>query len=109
MKKGNKKEIKKRVMENLKWRKDNQPLDFPSAGSIFQNPKKHPAGWLIEKCGLKAKKAGRAQISEKHANFIVNLGGAKSGDVLRLINLAKKEVKQKFGIELKEEIEYLGF
>ncbi|MCK4520300.1 UDP-N-acetylmuramate dehydrogenase [Candidatus Parcubacteria bacterium] len=107
MKKGDKKEIRKRAMENLKWRKHNQPLDFPSAGSIFQNHKRHSAGWLIEQCGLKGKKAGKAQISKKHANFIVNLDNAKAEDVLKLINLAKKKVKQKFGIELKEEIEYL--
>ena len=107
LKKGDKKAIKKRVKENLKWRKDNQSLDFPSAGSVFQNPKKHPAGWLIEQCGLKGKKAGKAQISKKHANFIVNLGGAKAKNVLELINLVKKKVKQKFGVDLKEEIEYL--
>ena len=107
LKKGDKKEIKKRVRENLKWRKNNQPLDFPSAGSIFQNPKKYPAGWLIEKCELKGKKIGQAQISKKHANFIVNLGEARAEDVLGLINLAKKKVKEKFGVNLKEEIEYL--
>ena len=96
-------------------------MEYASAGSIFKNPspsqvlkkfgraRKHSAGWLIEECGLKGKKINKAQISKKHASFIVNLGNAKSQDVLKLINLAKKKVKKKFGIELKEEVEYLGF
>jgi len=120
LKRGDKKEIEKRMKENLDYRRRTQPLNFLSAGSIFKNPctrtgsawSKPPvlsAGYLIEKCGLKGKKMGRAQISEKHANFIVNLGGAKARDVLRLINLIKKKVKAKYNIELKEEIEYLGF
>lgn len=108
LRKGDKKEIKKRMIENLKWREDNQPLDFPSAGSIFQNPKEHPAGWLIEKCGLKGKRIGKAQISKKHANFIVNLGDAKSQDVIKLIDLTKRKVKEKFGIKLNEEIVILS-
>ena len=68
-----------------------------------------PAAWLIEKCGLKGKKIGGAKISEKHANFIVNLGEAKAEDVKKLINLAKKKVKNKFSITLEEEIQFLGF
>jgi len=75
----------------------------------FEKMKIIPAGWLIEQCGLKGKIIGGAQISPKHANFIVNTGGAKAGDVIKLIKLAKKRVKEKFGIELEEEIQYLGF
>jgi len=119
LKKGDKEAIKKRVKENLKWRKDNQSLDFSSAGSVFQNPAleqgsvqdgaiQYSAGWLIEQCGLKGKKAGKAQISKKHANFIINSGSAKAQDVMKLINLAKKKVKEKFGIDLKEEIVILN-
>ncbi|MCK4635150.1 MAG: UDP-N-acetylenolpyruvoylglucosamine reductase, partial [Candidatus Aenigmarchaeota archaeon] len=116
LKKGNKKEIQKKIREYLRQPKENQPLEFPCAGSVFKNPTPHhfsmksgggSAGWLIEKSGLKGKKLGKVQISKKHANFIVNLGQGKAKDVLGLIKLAKEKVKEKFGIELKEEIEYL--
>ncbi len=108
LKKGRPKDLEKRRQEILKIRSEKIPPGF-SAGSIFKNPSKKPAGFLIEKCGLKGKKIGKAQISQKHANFIVNLKGAKAADVLKLINLAKKKVKNKFGISLKEEIQFLGF
>ncbi len=87
----------------------NQKLlkEFPEIG-IFNQKREIPAGWFIEKCNLKGKKIGQAQISEKHANFIVNLGGARAKDVLTLINLVKKEVKTKLGILLEEEIQYLS-
>jgi len=104
LKKGNKKKIEKRIKEYLNYREEKQPLNLPSAGSIFKNPKGFFAAKLIEKCNLKGKKIGKAQISEKHANFIVNLGGGKAKDVKKLINLAKKKVKEKFGITLEEEI-----
>jgi len=108
LKKENKTKIKKEILEILKKRKEKIPQGF-SAGSIFKNPENFSAGELIEKCGLKEKKIGKAQISEKHANFIINLGGAKAKDVLGLISLCKQKVKKKFKIELKEEIQYLGF
>ena len=107
LKKGDKKEIEKKIKEYLDYRKKHQPLNFPSAGSIFVNPEGFSAGQLIEKCGLKGKKIGEAQISKIHANFIVNRNRAKAKDVKKLINLMKKKVKQKFGLVLKEEIEYL--
>lgn len=107
MEKGDKEEIQEKIKEYLDYRREEHPLDFPSAGSVFINPEKEPAGCLIEKCGLKGKKIGQAQISEKHANFIVNLGGAKAEDVLKLIKLAREKVKEKFGIELKEEIQII--
>jgi len=119
LRKGNKKEIKDKMKEYLDYRKRNQPLNFPSIGSIFKNPspaqiskkfmagRGFSAGELIEKCGLKGKKIGNVKISEKHANFIINLGNGKAADVKKLINLAKKKVKEKFGINLKEEIQYL--
>ncbi|HUS52315.1 MAG TPA: UDP-N-acetylmuramate dehydrogenase [Candidatus Bathyarchaeia archaeon] len=88
-------------------------------GSIFKNFPEETArklgaptpaaGWFIEQCGLKEKKVGKAQISSQHANFIVNLGGATAGDVIQLIELAREEVKKKFGIRLEEEIGLLGF
>jgi UDP-N-acetylmuramate dehydrogenase len=108
LKKGDRKKSEKLIKEYLKQRKEKQPLEYPSAGSIFKNPNGRAAGYLIEQCGLKGKKIGKAMISEKHANFIVNLGNAKAKDVKKLIDLCKEKVKEKFGIELEEEIEYLG-
>jgi len=122
LKKGNRKKSQQLMQEYLKKKKATQPLEYPSAGCIFKNliPKDCPwrrrqgqslgvisAGYLIEQCGLKGKKIGQAMISEKHANFIVNLGGAQAQDVIQLIKLIKKEVKKKFNIKLEEEIEYL--
>jgi len=98
-----------KVKQYLEYRKKTQPLKFPSAGSIFKNPPKKTAGYLIEECGLKGKKIGQAQISKKHANYIVNLGDGKARDVKKLINLIKRKVKSKFGVNLEEEIQYLGF
>ncbi len=109
LKKGDKKEIQKKLKENLNRKNKTQPLNFPSAGSIFKNPPNFFAGELIEKCGLKGKRVGGVKISEKHANFIVNLGKGKARDVKKLISLIKKKVKNKFGIKLEEEICYLGF
>ena len=118
LKKGNKKQIKKKIKEYLNYRKEKQPLNLPSAGSVFKNPppilvrgksQKFSAGELIEKCGLKGKRVRNVKISEKHANFIVNLGGGKAKDVKKLINLTKKKVKNKFSITLEEEIQFLGF
>jgi len=102
LKEGDKRKIKRKISENLAKR-EKQPQE-PSAGSIFINPKPKSAGLLIEACGLKGKRIGGAQISEKHANFIVNLGGAKAKDVLELIALAQKKVKEKFKITLQPEI-----
>ncbi|MDO8601103.1 MAG: UDP-N-acetylmuramate dehydrogenase [bacterium] len=98
-----------RIKEYLNYKKDTQPLNFPSAGSVFKNPAGFSAGELIEKCGLKGKKIGQAAISEKHANFIVNLGKGKAKDVVGLIKLIKAKVKNKFKINLEEEIQFLGF
>ena len=104
LKKDKKEMIEKREKKFLKKRIETQPLNFPSCGCIFKNPQSYPAGYLIEKSSLKGKKIGEAKISEKHANFILNLGQAKSEDVKELISLIKKKVKEKFGISLKEEI-----
>ena len=91
------------IKKYLARRRERIPA-LPSAGCIFKNPKPLAAGDLIEKCGLKGKTIGRAQISEKHANIIVNFNKAKSRDVSALIDLIKKQVKKKFGVDLKEEI-----
>jgi UDP-N-acetylmuramate dehydrogenase len=102
LKKGKEEEIKRKISENLAKR-EKQPKEF-SAGSIFINPKPKSAGSLIEACGLKGKRIGGAQISEKHANFIINLGEAKASDVLELMASAQKKVKEKFKITLQPEI-----
>ena len=93
-----------------KSRRDNQPLRYPSAGSVFKNPSLEiAAGYLIDQAGLKGIKKGGAMISEKHANFIVNLGDASSKDILYLIKLIKKRVLKKFKTNLELEIKLLGF
>ncbi len=102
------KEEKERISEEtkrfLKYRKDTQDLQYPSLGCIFRNPKGESAGRLIEACGLKGKRIGDAQISSKHANFIVNTKDAKAGDVLKLMRIIQREVYRKFRISLKPEI-----
>lgn len=113
--KGNKDALWQKANETLAYRKATQP-PLPSLGCTFQNMSRADAmrlatpnltcsaGFLIDSCGLKAKIVGGAQISEKHANFIVNTGNATSKDVLSLINLIKSKVVKKFGVILKEEI-----
>lgn len=106
--KGIKKDIFGQMKKNIKIRKETQPLNYPSAGSIFINQAgSAPSSFLIDKAGLKGKKQGGAEISQKHAGFIINAGKAKSEDVLKLIKIAKKKVKEKFGVELKEEIQII--
>jgi len=95
-----------KIKEYLDYRKQRHPR-LPSAGSVFKNIGATPAAILIHRAGLTGKKIGKAQISEKHSNFIVNLGAASAKDVKKLINLAKKSVKKKFGIVLEEEIQFL--
>lgn len=90
-------------------RRETQPLNYPNAGSVFKNPEGKPsAGYLLEKARLKGIRQGDAQISEKHANFIVNLGQATAGDVAALIRLARSTVSDQFGITLELEIKTLG-
>jgi len=109
LKKGNKREIQKKIKEYLKTRKQKHPLNFPSAGSVFINKKgSPPSAFLIESAGLKGAKLAKAMVSKKHAGFIVNLGGAKAKDVLGLIKIIKQKVKNKFGINLKEEIQIIS-
>lgn len=105
----NKNDIDRTIQELLSRRRQSQPLEFRSAGSIFKNPSGEFAGELIERVGLKGTRYGNAQISSKHANFIVNLGNAKASDVLALIELARSAVRDTFDIELELEIECVGF
>ncbi len=103
---GEGREIDLKIQEFLKKR-ETLPKE-PSAGCVFVNPKPQSAGELIDKCGLKKSQFGSAQISGLHANFIVNLGGAKAVEVESLLKLAKSEVKRQFGVDLKEEIVKIG-
>ncbi len=103
LKKGRGREIKKEMQAHLDYRFVRHPKE-PSAGSIFKNPRGFAAWELIDKCGLKGKRIGGAQISPVHSNFIVNLNSVSSRDVLRLVDLIKKEVNKKFKIKMKEEI-----
>lgn len=93
----------------LERRKASQPLEYPSCGSVFKNPEGASAGALIDEVGLKGSMCGGAQISEKHANFIVNKNKACASDVLALIKRAQEKVKEHYGIELQPEVKFLGF
>ena len=98
---GNIEESRALVQDRLKRRTESQPLDYPSAGSVFRNPsKEQPAGKLIEELGLKGKSKGGAEVSLKHANFIVNKDNAKASDIRELIDLIKKSVKDEYNIDL---------
>lgn len=130
--KGDKAKMQNEIKEILTKRRLKQPLEFPSAGSVFKNvfitaenmeqvkkinnlpaeyleAKKIPAGWLIEQLDLKGKTIGGAQLSDKHANFIINAGKATANDVIQLISFIKMKVRNTYGIELMEEIAYVGF
>lgn len=104
LKKGDKAEIKAKMQELLQRRKDKQPLEYPSAGSTFKRPVGYFAGGLIEECGLKGCSVGGAQVSEKHAGFIINKGGATAQDVLDLIKYVQDRVYEERGIHLEPEV-----
>lgn len=104
---GKETEIRERMEELMRQRKEKQPLELPNAGSTFKRPVGYFAGKLIEDAGLKGFSVGGAQISEKHAGFIVNTGGATANDVLRLIEHTKEAVMNKFGVMLECEIKYI--
>lgn len=129
LKKGNKKELENIAKSHSKYRKERHPLEFPNAGSIFKNvplsefsPKLKgnlagvvkkdpfpviPTAFLVSEAGLKGTRVGQAAVSEKHPNFIVNLGNAKAKDVLTLIDIVKKKVKKMYGIQLETEVQLL--
>lgn len=127
---GDKEKIQKEIKEIIEKRISVQPQGFSSAGSFFLNPvvtdeklrqefeketgakcknDKVPAGWLIDQAGLRGKKIGGAAVSEKHANFIVNVGNATAEDVIMLASIIKQKVRTKFGVQLVEEVKLLGF
>jgi UDP-N-acetylmuramate dehydrogenase len=100
--------IEKTVKDYLQYRKDTQPLALPSAGCVFRNPHRDSAGRLVEKAGLKGARIGDAQVSDKHANFVVNLGAARAKDVLELIRKVRREVKRRTGVSLDLELKVVG-
>lgn len=108
LQRGSAAESRRKITELLKRRIATQPLGEPNAGSVFRNPQGDHAARLIEACGLKGRAIGGAQISEKHANFIVNAGGARAADIEALIELAERSVKEKFGIALEREVRIVG-
>lgn len=106
LKKGDLDEIALKMEQNIKKRRNSQPLNFPNAGSIFKRPENGFASKLIDACNLKGLKVGGAKVSTKHAGFIVNTGGAKCEDVLKLIEIIKKTVLEKTGVFLSLEVDY---
>ena len=99
--------IRGRMDELARRRKEKQPLEWPSAGSMFKRPAGHFAAALIEQCGLKGFTVGGAQVSEKHAGFVINRGGATCADVLALVDQVKERVLQQTGVELEMEVRVL--
>ncbi|MBR3704181.1 MAG: UDP-N-acetylmuramate dehydrogenase [Oscillospiraceae bacterium] len=108
LKNGNEADIRTQMEELIGRRRDKQPLEYPSAGSTFKRPEGHFAGALIEQCGLKGMTVGGAQVSEKHAGFVINTGNATSADVLALIGEIQKIVHERTGVMLEPEIKMVG-
>ncbi len=108
LEKGDKERIKGTMRELMGKRSDKQPLELPSAGSAFKRPVGYFAGALIEQCGLKGYSVGGAQVSEKHAGFIVNIGDATCEDVLNLVRHIQNTVKNETGVDLESEIRAIG-
>lgn len=102
-------DILQRVKAANQVRLSKQPLDMPSCGSVFINPPGHKSGQLIEQCGLKGYSVGGAQVSNKHANFIVNTGAATALDIHRVITHVRDTVKSRTGVELRTEVVFMGF
>lgn len=101
--------VKEKMEENLAFRKSHQPsLALPNCGSIFKNPEGYSAGKLLDECGVKGLSVGGVKVWENHANFIVNYNDGTSSDVINLMREMQKRVKEKFNIELKPEIRFLG-
>jgi len=109
MEKGEKDALIRKRKELIQKRNASQPLDLPNLGSMFKNPAGSFAAQLIETAGLKGKRIGDAQVSEKHANFFVNHGSATSADVMKLVDLVQRTVYQNSGVQLELEVKLIGF
>jgi UDP-N-acetylmuramate dehydrogenase len=108
LEKGKKEQIKEKIREIMRTRQEKHPLMYPSAGSVFKNLPGIPAGRIIEEIGLKGKHCGDAEISPRHANFIVNKGKATAADVLELIGLIEDKAKAEKGVNLEREVIVIG-
>lgn len=108
LKPGVRSDLEKVVKDYLRYRRDTQPLTLPSAGCVFKNPPNDSAGRVVEAVGLKGVRIGDAEVSDKHANFIVNRGGASAKDVLTLIKKVKGQVFRKTGVKLELELKLVG-
>jgi len=108
VKKGRREEILEKVRSYSEMRKRTQPLGHPSAGSIFKNPKEGPAGKWIEEVGLKGFRMGQAMVSDRHANFIINLGKATAEEVINLMELVERKTYEEKGISLEREVRVVG-
>ncbi len=106
--KGNKEEIKEKMLDLNQRRRDKQPLNLPSAGSTFKRPEGYFAGKLIEDAGLKGYSIGGAKVSEKHSGFIVNFDNATAKDVTDLIKDVQEKVEERFGVKLEPEVKFYG-
>lgn len=106
---GNAEELKAKRADILHRRNEKQPLDHPSCGSVFKRPEGNYAGTLIEKCGLKGFRIGGAQVSEKHANFILNIDHATSADIYNVMLHVQKTVEEQTGVRLEMEVRFIGF
>ena len=107
LQKGIPEKIERKMNDFLNQRKEKQPIEYPSAGSTFKRGEKFITAKLIDECGLKGYQIGGAQISEKHAGFIINKNNATSKDILDLIQYTKKKVFEKFGVQIEEEVEII--
>ncbi len=105
---GDEKAIREKMQELMDRRRDKQPLEYPSAGSFFKRPTGHFAGALIEQCGLKGFTVGGAAVSEKHAGFVVNKGGATAADICSLSEQVIAKVKQETGVTMQPEVRFVG-
>jgi UDP-N-acetylmuramate dehydrogenase len=102
------KQVMAETTHHMNQRRDSQPYHLPSCGSVFRNPTPYKAGWLIEQSGLKGHQIGGAQIAQRHANFILNCGGATATDIFQLIRLMQSEVEHRWSLLLEPEVRMLG-
>ena len=105
---GNSEEIKAKMDDLSKRRREKQPLEFPSAGSTFKRPEGYFAGKLIMDAGLRGYSIGGAKVSDKHCGFVINAGNATAADVAEVIQEVQEKVKEKFGVTLEKEVIFLG-
>jgi UDP-N-acetylmuramate dehydrogenase len=101
-------QVRATTAQHLEQRRRSQPYHLPSCGSVFRNPDTRPAAWLIEQIGLKGYKIGGAQVAERHANFILNCGGAKASDIFQIIRHIQQQVEQHWSLWLEPEVKILG-